>query len=62
MVFVRSVLAVMLLGTSPAAIAQVATQDKATTPEAQVADPGGDDIIVTGEKANRTLQDTPARA
>jgi outer membrane receptor protein involved in Fe transport len=60
MVFVRSVLSAMLLGASSAAIAQVATPNTATTPEAQVSDPGGDDIIVTGEKANRTLQDTPA--
>lgn len=62
MKFGRSAFAVMLISASPAAMAQVVTQDRATTPEAQAADQveNTDDIIVTGEKANRTLQDTPA--
>ncbi len=58
----RRLLAIILLGVSPSAMAQVATQDRATTPEAQAVDrtENADEIIVTGEKANRTLQDTPA--
>jgi outer membrane receptor protein involved in Fe transport len=62
MLFVRPLLIAMLLGASPAVMAQVATPDQATAPDARRADAGDDtgEIIVTGEKADRTVQDTPA--
>lgn len=61
MSFKLAAIATIMITASPATIAQVTTQSAATTSEAQ--SEGGDqgaEIIVTGEKANRTLQDTPA--
>ena len=62
MLIARAALAALLVTTAPAALAQVSTQGEATTPEAQASEvqASPDDVIVTGQKANRTLQDTPA--
>jgi iron complex outermembrane recepter protein len=56
--FHRLAIGALLIGTAPAAYAQSTTLPQAPD-AAQVAE-GSDDIIVTGQKTNRTLQETPA--
>lgn len=60
MEILRPILAILMLGTANIALAQVAPEQPSTPADGAADEPNNDEIIVTGEKSNRTLQETPA--
>jgi iron complex outermembrane receptor protein len=61
MSYIRPLAGIFMLASSNLALAQgTAGAPVAADTSATIAEQSGDEIVVTGEKANRTLQDTPA--